>query len=134
MNVVSRCLKDSGLFLLHTIGSNQSTTNTDPWIEKYIFPNSMLPSIAQISKSIEKLFVMEDWHNFSFYYYPTLIAWFTNFNRAWPKLKEKYGERFYRQWKYYLLASAGNFKARKNQLWQVVLSKKGVPGGYELIT
>jgi cyclopropane-fatty-acyl-phospholipid synthase len=133
MNVVSRCLKDSGLFLLHTIGSNQSTTNTDLWIEKYIFPNSMLPSIAQISKSIEKLFVMEDWHNFSFYYYPTLIAWFTNFNRAWPKLKEKYGERFYRQWKYYLLASAGNFKARKNQLWQIVLSKKGVPGGYEPI-
>lgn len=133
MNVVSRCLKDSGLFLLHTIGGNQSATNTDPWIEKYIFPNSMLPSIAQISKSIEKLFVMEDWHNFSFYYYPTLIAWFTNFDRAWPKLKEKYGERFYRQWKYYLLASAGSFKARKNQLWQIVLSKKGVPGGYEPI-
>ena len=133
MNVVSRCLKDSGLFLLHTIGGNQSATNINPWIKKYIFPNSMLPSIAQIGKSIEKLFVVEDWHNFSFYYYPTLIAWFTNFDRAWPKLKEKYGERFYRQWKYYLLASASGFKTRKNQLWQIVLSKKGVPGGYEPI-
>ena len=133
MNVVSRCLKDSGLFLLHTIGGNQSATNPDQWIKKYIFPNSMLPSVAQIGKSIEKLFVVEDWHNFSFYYYPTLITWFTNFDRAWPKLKEKYGERFYRQWKYYLLAFAGSFNARKNQLWQIVLSKKGVPGGYEPI-
>lgn len=73
---------------------------------------------------------MEDWQNFSFHYYPTLMAWFANFNAAWPRLKDKYGERFYRMWKYYLMASAGSFKSRKNQLWQIALSKKGVPGGY----
>ena len=47
-------LKDGGLFLLHTIGGNYSRTHTDPWIHKYIFPNGMLPSIAQIGKAIGK--------------------------------------------------------------------------------
>ena len=90
----------------------------------------MLPSMAQISKSVEGLFVIEDFHNFGAYYDTTLMHWFKNFDANWPRLKDKYGERFYRMWKYYLLASAGSFRARKNQLWQIVLSKKGVRGGY----
>lgn len=133
MGVARRCLKDGGLFLLHTIGKSRNDTLTDPWISKYIFTNSMLPSIKQIGESIEGLFVMEDWHNFSFYYYPTLMSWFYNFEKAWPNLKDKYGERFYRMWKYYLMASAGGFKSRKNQLWQIVLSKNGVKNGHQSI-
>lgn len=130
MRVAHRCLKDNGLFLLHTIGGNKSVTSTDPWIEKYIFPNSVLPSVKQIAESSEGLFVVEDWHNFGAHYDKTLLAWFNNFDSSWPKLKEKYGERFYRMWKYYLLSCAGTFRARKNQVWQVVFSKKGVTGGY----
>lgn len=133
MEVAHRCLKDEGLFLLHTIGGNRSVRHSDEWVTKYIFTNSMLPSIAQIGRAIEGLFVMEDWHNFSADYDKTLLAWFANFDRAWPTLKEKYGDRFYRMWKYYLLASAGTFRSRKNQLWQVVLSKQGVTGGYQSI-
>lgn len=133
MKVASQCLKDDGLFLLHTIGGNKSVTHTDAWIEKYIFPNSMLPSVAQIGTSIEGLFVMEDWHNFGAYYDNTLMAWFQNFHHAWPELREKYGDRFYRMWKYYLLSCAGSFRSRRNQLWQVVLSKHGVPGGYQSV-
>jgi cyclopropane-fatty-acyl-phospholipid synthase len=45
-------------------------------------------------------------------------------------LRGKYGERFYRMWKFYLLLAAGAFRARKYQLWQVVMSKNGVMGGY----
>jgi len=133
MEVVARCLKDDGLFLLHTIGSSTSAKRTDPWIEKYIFPNSMLPSIKQFGETFEGLFVMEDWHNFSADYDPTLMAWFNNFNRHWPELKDKYDDRFYRMWKYYLLSSAASFRSRKNQLWQIVLSKKGIPGGYQSV-
>ncbi len=133
MEVAHRCLKDDGLFLLHTIGGNHSVSTTDAWIEKYIFPNSMLPSVAQIGRSIEGLFVMEDWHNFSYYYYPTLLSWQANFQAAWPELKETYGQRFGRMWNFYLMASAGTFKARKNQLWQVVLSKQGVEGVYQSV-
>jgi cyclopropane-fatty-acyl-phospholipid synthase len=126
-------LKDNGLFLLHTIGSNISVVSTDPWIEKYIFPNGILPSIKQIGKSIEGLFVMEDWHNFGADYDKTLMAWFENFDAHWDELKHNYSDRFYRMWKYYLLCMAGAFRSRNMQLWQIVLSKKGVRGGYKSI-
>lgn len=131
MEVVHRCLKDSGLFLLHTIGGNKTVRSADAWIGKYIFPNSMLPSIAQIGKSIEKLFVMEDWHNFGADYDTTLIAWMKNVDDHWSDLSKKYSDRFYRMWRFYLLSCAGSFRARKNQLWQIVLSKRGVADGYE---
>ncbi|MBZ0158082.1 MAG: cyclopropane fatty acyl phospholipid synthase [Alphaproteobacteria bacterium] len=130
MEVVQRSLKEGGLFLLHTIGGNSSRVSTDAWTGKYIFPNSHIPSIKQIGGSVEKLFVVEDWHNIGQYYEPTLRAWFENFDRNWEGLKGGYDERFYRMWKYYLLSCAGAFRARDLQVWQIVLSKKGVPGGY----
>jgi len=133
MRVAARCLKDDGLFLLHTIGSNASSKNTDPWIEKYIFPNSMLPSLAQIASAVENLFVIEDVHNFSTDYDKTLMEWFKNFDLHWDELKDGYDDRFYRMWKFYLLCSAGSFRSRRNQLWQIVLSKNGVKGGHESI-
>ncbi len=133
MQVAARCLKENGLFLLHTIGGNHSATTTDPWIEKYIFPNSMIPSVKQIATASEGIFVMEDWHNFGTDYDKTLLAWYDNFSQAWPKLKEQYDEHFYRMWRYYLLACAGSFRARYNQLWQIVFSKGGVPGGYQSV-
>lgn len=130
MQVARRCLRKDGLFLLHTIGSNVSKVNTDPWLERYIFPNSMLPSVKQIGEAISGIFIVEDWHNFGADYDNTLMHWFQNFDRQWDGLKEKYGERFYRMWKYYLLSCAGSFRARKNQVWQIVLAPEGVPGGY----
>lgn len=130
MEVAERCLNDDGLFLLHTIGSNTSGKFNDPWFTKYIFPGSMLPSIQQIGKAIEGLFVLEDLHNFSSDYDNTLMAWYDNFSRNRNNLKDNYDDRFFRMWKYYLLSCAGSFRSRKNQLWQIVLAKKGVPGGY----
>lgn len=126
-------LKDGGIFLLHSIGGNVSVMWSDPWIDRYIFPNGVLPSIAQIGKAIEGLFVMEDWHNFGPDYDKTLSAWFSNFDRHWPEIRSKYGERFYRTWKYYLLSCAGLFRARGTQLWQIVLTKDGIPGGYQSV-
>ena len=120
-------LKDHGLFLVHTIGGNQSFAYTDPWLNKYIFPNGMLPSIAQLGKGAEGLFVVEDWHNFGPDYDKTLLAWWSNLERDWPTLRADYGERFHRMWKYYLMATAGGFRARKLQLWQVALSKGDIP-------
>lgn len=130
MRCVHNCLKDEGLFLLHTIGGNESVMSGEPWTNKYIFPNGMLPSIKQIGAAIEGLFVMEDWHNFSADYDKTLMAWHSNFENSWDAIKPQYDERFYRMWRYFLLSCAGSFRARKNQLWQIVLSKKGVEGGY----
>lgn len=132
MQTIHRSLKDDGLFLLHTIGSNGSSTFTDPWINKYIFPHSLIPGIRQIGQAIEDLFVMEHWQNFSIDYDKTLMAWYRNITRNWDQLKERYDQTFFRMWKYYLLSCAGSFRARNNQLWQIVLSKKGVPGGYKI--
>lgn len=132
LDIVNQQMCDDGLFLLHTIGSDFSVTMTDPWINKYIFPNGMLPSIQQLAAAFEHLFVMEDWHNFGPDYDKTLLAWHENFIQAWPKFESKYDKRFYRMWCYYLLCSAGMFRARDAQLWQVVLSK-GRKGTYRSI-
>lgn len=131
MKIIHQCLNDDGLFLLHTIGNSVSTTCGNPWIDQYIFPNGMCPSIKQIGESIETLFVMEDWHNFSADYDKTLLAWHKNFNDHWIKLNNQYSERFKRMWNYYLLSTAASFRSRYMQLWQVVLSKNGVLGGYQ---
>ncbi|HAT8673825.1 cyclopropane fatty acyl phospholipid synthase [Legionella pneumophila] len=130
MEIVHQCLNDDGLFLLHTIGSNESVTKATPWISKYIFPNGMIPSIMQIGQASEKLFVMEDWHNFGADYYKTLMAWHENFKQGWDQIKSQYSEKFFRMWNYYLLSCAGAFDARMLQLWQIVFSKKGIQGGY----
>lgn len=118
-------LTDNGLMLLHSIGSNTSVRSTDPWLNRYIFPNSMLPSIAQIGRAVEPYFIMEDWHNFGAYYDRTLMAWHQRVNAGWDDLDDPYDERFKRMWRFYLLACAGAFRARNVQLWQVVLSKGG---------
>lgn len=130
MSVVKNSLKRNGLFLLHTIASNRTTRNCDPWFDKYIFPNGMLPSIKQIGSAIESQFVMEDWHNFGVFYDKTLMAWYENFQKHWPSLREKYDNRFYRMWSYYLLSLAGGFRARHMQVWQIVMSPEGAIGGY----
>ncbi len=127
MGVVDRVLKKDGVSLIHTIGSNLSMTAGEPWTDKYIFPNGLLPSIAQLGSAMEDLFVMEDWHNFGPYYDLTLMAWESNFENSWPSLKNQYDERFYRMWRYYLLSSAGSFRARNQQLWQIVISRRGTP-------
>ncbi|MDD2336717.1 MAG: cyclopropane fatty acyl phospholipid synthase [Geobacteraceae bacterium] len=124
MSVVDRCLRDDGLFLLHTIGGNTSVTTCDPWLERYIFPNGMLPSAVQITSAFEGIFILEDWHNFGPHYDTTLIAWWHRFEESWPDLSARYGERFYRMWRYYLLSCAGAFRARVNQVWQIVLTKE----------
>jgi cyclopropane-fatty-acyl-phospholipid synthase len=130
MKVIHRCLKEDGLFLLHTIARNTSGNSTDPWISKYIFPNSMLPSAKQITSAAEELFVLEDWHSFGHYYDKTLLAWCNNFKKNWTKIKDEYDDRFYRMWTYYLLSCAGSFRSRRNQLWQIVFSKEGIKGDY----
>lgn len=131
--VASKCLNDNGLLLLHTIGNKISEKAADPWMNKYIFPDGMLPSITQLGKAIENLFIMEDWHNFGADYDKTLMSWFNNFDNNYDNIKNKYNERFYRMWKYYLLFLAGTFRARRNQVWQIVLSKNGLIGGYKSV-
>jgi cyclopropane-fatty-acyl-phospholipid synthase len=127
------CLEDGGIAMLQTIAANTSQAALNPWIEKYIFPRGKLPSLKEIAAATEGLFVIEDCHNFGADYDRTLMAWHRNFNAAWDRLRERYGERFRRMWNFYLLSCAGSFRARDIQLWQIVISKGGVTGGYRSI-
>jgi len=126
-------LAPDGLFLLQTIGCLRTTPGTDRWIDRYIFPNAVIPSASQLQQASEGLLVLEDWHNFGADYDRTLMAWNANFEAAWPGLRERYDERFRRMWRYYLLTCAASFRVRRNQLWQIVFSKRGVPGGYQRV-
>jgi cyclopropane fatty-acyl-phospholipid synthase-like methyltransferase len=105
--IVARLLADDGLMLLHTIGDRISHTGNDPWIDRYIFPNGVVPSARQITTAFEPWLVLEDWHNFGPDYPRTLMAWWDNFSAAWPGLdRHRYDQRFYRMWQYYLHACA----------------------------
>ncbi len=129
MKKARELLKDDGLFLLHTIGGITGSGD-DPWIHEHIFPNSALPVQADIAAAFGPRFVLEDWHNFGAHYDKTLMAWHRNFTEAWPRFRDAYGDAFERMWRYYLLSCAGSFRARKIELWQLVFSPHGVPGGY----
>ena len=119
-----RSLGPGGLFFLSTIASNRSVRMTDPWIERYIFPNSHLPSATQISAAMEGLFAVENWENWGADYDRTVMAWFRNFHKNWNKLQSRYDEGFFRMWKYYLMAAAGSFRSGKNRVWQILLSRQ----------
>jgi len=127
METVDRCLAPGGVSLLHTIAGNERTRHIDPWIHEYVFPGANLPTLGQIGEAAEGLFLVEDVHNFGPDYDRTLMAWLRRFDRTWPELRDAYDERFRRIWRYYLMASAGTFRARKAQLFQVVLTRPGTP-------
>ncbi|MCH9691120.1 MAG: cyclopropane fatty acyl phospholipid synthase [Gammaproteobacteria bacterium] len=132
MEIVDRCLEPQGILLLHTIGKNLRNSTTDPWIEKYIFPNGELPSAGQIGDSADDLLCCEDLHNFGCDYDRTLLCWHNNFEHNWPQFADHYGQHFYRMWRYYLLSCAGAFRARNIQLWQWMFSKR-LSGGVQRI-
>ncbi len=132
MRIAHRCLRPGGLFLLHTIGSRVSRRGVDPWIERHIFPNGMLPSLAQLSRAAEGLFLVEDVHNFGPDYDRTLMAWEANIREARDEIRGRHGQRFYRMWRYYLLSCAAAFRVRHIQLYQLLLSSpplRGQPPG-----
>lgn len=130
MKIVKQCLRKEGVFLLHCIGNNESGIHTDPWIDRYIFPNGMMPSPTQISKAAEPYFVLQDWHNFGLDYDLTLMEWLKRFRASWSRIKHHYDDRFYRMWEYYLCISAASFRAHKNNLWQIIYTHPDYPERY----
>ena len=130
MRVVADVLTDDGLVLLQTVGDPVSRMSCDAWLDKYIFPNGVAPSIQQLGRAVEGIFVVEDWHNFGPDYYPTLMSWYENLKERYPSLSldiPESRERFYRKWEYFFTSFASAFKMRRLQLWQIVMSKGTIP-------
>jgi len=132
MRAAARSLGEDGLFLCQGICGNVSRFHADPWIKRYIFPNSVLPSIARLTRAAEDVFILEDVKNIGPNYDPTLLAWEENFRRAWPRFADRYGERFRRMWRFYLLSCAGAFRARSLQVFSILFSKGGTPIGSDV--
>jgi cyclopropane-fatty-acyl-phospholipid synthase len=129
----SELLKDDGIFLLHTMG-NRRVSGADPWIDRYIFPNGIAPCASDVARAWGEFFVLEDWHSFGPDYDKTLMEWSKNFEAYASSADFPFDRRFHRMWRYYLLSFAGSFRARNYlQLWQIVLSKRGLRGGYRSI-
>lgn len=124
LNIVRRCLRPSGRFLLHSIGANGAGKHrgNDPWIEKYIFPNSKLPTQPQVQAAIKGLFRINGRQAIGPNYIPTLRAWRANFERHWPLLRKTRDDAFFRMWEFYLNSSAATFRAGKNDVWQFLLT------------
>jgi cyclopropane-fatty-acyl-phospholipid synthase len=129
MRAAARSLDEDGLFLCQGICRNSSVVGGDPWIKRYIFPNSMLPSLARLTRAAEGVFIVEDVKNIGPNYDPTLLAWEENFRRAWPRFADRYGERFRRMWRFYLLSCAGAFRARTLQVFSILFSKESAAMG-----
>jgi len=134
MKTIESLLTEDGLFLLQTVGRCRPEGATDPWLNKYIFPNGTLPSAAEIATALDGFFVIQDWHSFGPDYDRTLMAWHANFEAYAQSRDTAIQKHFHRMWKYYLLSCAGCFRARQGpQLWQIVLSKSGVKGSYRSV-
>jgi cyclopropane-fatty-acyl-phospholipid synthase len=125
MQVICDRLVDDGVALVHTIANNKSLRHGTPFIEKYIFPNAVAPSLEQIGRATGGILVMEDLHNIGEDYDPTLMAWWENFDRTYAEISHKYDRKFYQMWKMYLLAAAGASRSRDGQLYQMVFTKVG---------
>jgi cyclopropane-fatty-acyl-phospholipid synthase len=128
--VCDRCLKRSGLLLLHTVGYLKEQA-IDAWFNKYIMPGVEFPTVANIIDNVGPNLVMEDFHTWEGTHYDkTLMAWFERFHSGWHELRKNYDDTFYRMWKLYLQGCAGAFRADRMRVWQLVFSKGGIPGGY----
>ena len=124
MRVAANSLGKEGRFLCHGICNSVTNLQLDPWIRRYIFPNSVLPSLSRLTKAAEGLFVVEDVLNLGPHYDPTLMAWEENFRDAWPHFAARYDERFRRMWRFYLLSCAGAFRARSMQVYSILFRKE----------
>jgi cyclopropane-fatty-acyl-phospholipid synthase len=125
-----RSLAPGGLFLLHTIIGNRREDRIEPWLDRYIFPGGVLPTVGQVTEACEGLFVIEDVENFGVYYDRTLMAWREKFQTNRATLSARHGERLCRMWDYYLCSCAGGFRSRAISVGQFVLSPEGVRAGY----
>lgn len=128
-----KAIEPTGLILVQSFGRTIKR-DFDPWTDRYIFPNSYLPTIDDIGKATGESLVMEDWHNFGADYDRTLMAWLDRFE-AWAASEAcDLPIKQVRMWRYYLATYAACFRVRNRiQLWQLVLSPRGIPGGYRSV-
>jgi Cyclopropane fatty acid synthase and related methyltransferases len=125
MDVVSRLLTSNGMGLLHYIGCSERSNDHDPFIQKYVLPDSSQPKLSEVVAELEERdMAVLDVENLVAHYGPTLRAWTNDFMSNSARLDpNRYDDRFKRMWQYYLECSAAVAFASAGALYQVLFAR-----------
>ena len=95
------------------------------FIQTYIFPGGMLPSIEEMSKVLKsKGLSIEKKQMFGNDYAKTLKMWSKSFENSWENIKkEGFNDAFRRMWRYYLGYCEGGFKSGNINVGQFLIKK-----------
>lgn len=125
-----RLLKKDGLLVLQMILSPdhryQSFRKNVDWIQKHIFPGSLLPSYEAIHQAIRATGTLGllDYEDMTQHYVRTLALWRTNFNANVEKVRRlRFSEHFVRKWNYYFSYCEAAFKMRNINVAQAVFTR-----------
>ncbi len=121
---INKLLKNDGLFLLHTIGVVDKPTPPNKFINKYIFPGGVCPSLSQIVKPIEKTgLIVADTETLIRHYDKTLLSWLNRFMAKKDLVKDMFDEKFVKMWSFYLASCAAAFRYRDLAVFQLQIVK-----------
>ena len=122
---VSELLNDDGIALIHTIGSVDLPRDPHPWITKYIFPGGYTPSLSEMARPIERSsLIISDMEVLRMHYSHTLRHWKERFLNKKEQVLERFDEKFFRMWEFYLAGCEMAFKWGDQVVFQFQLSKK----------
>ena len=122
---IKNILTENGICLLHTIGTVDAPGPAQPFIQKYIFPGGIVPSLSEIVKPIEETgLILSDCETLIHHYDKTLKAWLDRFMKNQGKAKYMYNKEFVRMWEFYLASCSAAFKFRDLVVYQLQLVKK----------
>ena len=104
MGTTARMLRPQGLTLLHFAASLAVKNRHDPFIQKYIFPDSNWPNLAElVGLAAQHGLPILDIENISRHYALTVRRWREHFEAGYHRLDQtRYDERFRRMWLFYL--------------------------------
>lgn len=121
---LARYLRHGGLAIIHGVGNSAAVNRHDPFVQKYIFPDSDLPLLSAISRSCEKAgLAVLDVENYPRSYYLTLKHWLNNFEANKHTLDPvRYPPRFIRMWQAYLGWALAACRYSTGANWEVLVT------------
>jgi len=121
---IREALAPGGVGLVHAIGANAPRNEHDPFIQKYVFPNSNQPRLSEIASFLEKNHLaILDVENMGRHYGLTLRRWLEKFQSKSDHLDHtRYDMTFRRMWEYYLSCGIAAASASDGALYQVLFN------------
>ena len=121
---VRELLTDDGVAVIHTIGRYDTPGPVNPWILRYIFPGTYVPTLSELTPAIEEQHLLvTDIEVLKRHYAKTLRAWRSRFVSNRDRAREMYDERFCRMWEFYLTACEVGFLSKELNVFQIQLAK-----------